>query len=60
MRRDSHEEGRSSTPNVDIAAEWVDFSGAVEHVLEARNVCKAYGFEAEAALRKATGKNADV
>ncbi len=50
---------------MDVAAEEVDLSGAVEDVLdsvlmpEARNVCKAYEFEAKAALRKATGTNAE-
>ncbi len=63
--RDSEGEGRSSASTVDIAAEEVDFSGAVEDVLdsmpmpEARNVCKAYGFEAKAALRNAIGTNAE-
>ncbi len=62
VMRYSDGEGRSSAPTVHIAAEEVDFSGAVEHVLdsrpvfEARNVSKAYGFEAKAALRKATGR----
>ncbi len=50
---------------MDIVAEKVDFSGAVEHVLEsmpmpeALNGCKAYGFEGKATLRKATGTNAE-
>ncbi len=55
VMRDSDGEGRSSTPNVDMPRRR-STSGAVEHVLdsmpmpEARNVCKAYGFEAKAAL----------
>ncbi len=61
VTRDCDGKGRSSASTGNISAEEIEFSGAVEHVVdsmpmpEARNGCKAYGFKTKAALRKATG-----